>query len=245
LGDYDNRGYNPSRSEVINEKRTAKIRISSPTHYRTELVIPYETGKKMIFGEVIIKQVPRVYRGTIRVKLNPEQGLNISDVKVIIVPGGSSGPIDANGLYVFDSLAPGGYTVNLDNINRFFIFSTYKSCNLEAGQTETIEIDVYKMREVVIDWRFFDSKENRWLKGTQVMKIRSSWSPREAWGGVNFPVIEVSEWDGQGCTLDDFNGDLALVQSEIESFDTMPFPDQLLGTGGSGNYPIAPGNLFA
>jgi serine/threonine protein kinase len=243
LGSYDYRGYNPSQTEVTNEKKIAKIRISSPTHYHTELTIPYETGKKTIFGDVIVKQVPRVYRGTIQVKLNPEEDLDLTDVRVIVGPGGSSNQTDANGLYVFDSLAPGGYTARIDNQNRFS--STYKSCNLKAGQTEIIEIDVYKMREVVLDWRFFDSRQERWLKGTQVMKTRSSWSPREAWGGVNYPVIDVSEWDRHGCTLDDVNGDLALVQWDIESFETMSFPDQLLGTGGSGNYPIVPGKIFA
>lgn len=242
LGGYDYRGYNPSQAEVPNEKRMAKIRISSPTHYHTDLMIPYETGKKTIFGDVIVKQVPRVYRGIIQVKLNPEQGLDISGVKVIIGPSGYLDPIDANGLYVSNSLAPGGYTVRIDNRDKFSC--SYKSCVLKAGQTETIEMDVYKMREVVIDWRFFDSKAERWLKGTQVIKNGGYWQPGEAWGGVNYPVIDVSEWDGQGCTLDDVNGDLALVQWDVESFETMSFPDQLLGSGGSGNYPIVPGKIF-
>lgn len=235
------------------------IAILSPRHYRAEMIIPCDEPGITIFGDVILKYVPKFLCGNIKVKVIPEQGIQTFNERVTLglrIPPSrgfsfySSSyfyptlfeQLDTQGTCIFDSVAPGDYSICCEKRDQFS--SEQYKVALKSGQTETVELNVYKLRKVTIDWRFIDSATSDWLSGSIVVTTGSSWQPGDTWGGVRYPVISLSTWNGQGCTIRTLNGNLSPVETG-ESFETIPFPDHLSQNQDSHEYKLEPGKVYA
>lgn len=241
-----------------------RIAILSPRHYRSEMIIPCDESGITVFGDVILKYVPKFLRGSIRVNVIPEQGIHIYGEQVtlglrippsMMEPGFYRGPyffptlfeqLNTQGTCIFDSLAPGDYSIHCENQRRGQFSSEQYKVTLRSGQTETVEVNVYKLREVMLDWRFFDPITSEWLSGSTIIRSGASWQPGDTWAGVRYPVISVSKWNGQGCTIRTSNGSLLPIESK-ETFEKMPFSDHWLPNirRDEDEYKVESGHIYA
>jgi len=239
------------------DSSSMRIVICSPRHYRAELSIPCDKSGISIFGDVILKHVPKALSGSIKVKVIPEPGMQIIQERVTLgMPEIFTFPnyipsypilselIDAQGSCTFDSLAPGYYYVRC--IKGDVFSSNQNRVQVRPGQTEAIEVNVYRLREAVLDWRFLDPITSEWLSGSTITRSGGSWQPGATWGGVKYPVISISLWDGSSCTIRASNGNLSRVETK-ESFAATPFPDHLLQIQNSQrqSYTAEPGHVYA
>jgi hypothetical protein len=216
-------------------------------HYPTKLKIEVQKGKAVAFGEIIVRAIPKEYCGNLKVKVETEEGLKLTDAGVILkVSGfypGKTEPVK-DGSCLFSSIGPGGYSVEIAPNNTFG--SPGQSAVVTIGQTTEITINAYRHRMVELDWRFRGPKEpNNWLSGRKMIKTKESWQPDNEWPDVHYPVIQLGDWIGNTCNIRAVNGNLMHISTNgpFVPFEEMSFP---LGFSPSYNdYPVKEGDIFA
>jgi hypothetical protein len=213
-------------------------------HYPVKLKIEVQKGKAVAFGEVIVRSIPKKYCGNLMVKVETEEGLNLTDAAVNLkVPGfypGITMPLK-DGSCLFSSIGPGGYTVELAKNNA--LGSSAQSADVVLGQTTEVTINAYRHRMLELDWRFRKSNEpNSWLSGRRTMRTKEYWQPDEEWTDVHYPVVELGDWVDNTCKIRSYNGNLMCIDTN-EPFEQMSFP--LNFSSSSRDYPVKEGDVFA
>jgi len=213
-------------------------------HYPTKLKIEIQKGKAVAFGEIIVRAIPKKYCGNLKVKVETEEGLKLTDAGVTLkVSGFYSGKTEPvkEGSCLFSSIGPGGYSVEIAPNNTFG--SPGQSAAVTTGQTTEITINAYRHRMIELDWRFRGPKDpNNWLTGQKTIKTKEYWQPDDEWIDVHYPVLEISDWTGNTCNIKRYNGELMHLDTN-EPFDKMDFP--LNFSTFSRDYPVKEGDIFA
>ncbi|MCJ7729852.1 MAG: hypothetical protein MUO27_08270, partial [Sedimentisphaerales bacterium] len=114
--------YNVSDSNDKNVSVIGNIIIGGIYHYPTKLKIEVEKGRAVAFGEIIVRSIPKEYRGNLKVKIETEEGLNLMDAGVTLkVSGFYSGKTEPvkEGSCLFSSIGPGRYSVEIAPNNTF------------------------------------------------------------------------------------------------------------------------------
>lgn len=113
-----------------------------------------------------------------------------------------------------------------------------------AGETTDVELVAYGLREVELDWRFHRSDEPaEWSKGRATIKSGDYWQPGDAWGGIGYPVVDISKWDEKGCTIRSSNGSIIALESS-GPFEEMSFPSNP-SRSSLRKHPIKDGAVYA
>jgi hypothetical protein len=240
-------GFRHYRDSDLNNKDVSvagNIIIGGIYHYPTKLKIEVQKGKAVAFGEVIVRSIPKEYRGNLMVKVEAEEGLKLTNAAVNLkAPGfypGINRPLK-DGSCLFSSIGPGSYTVELARNNTFG--SSARSADVVLGQTTEVTINAYRHRMIELDWRFRKSNEpNNWLSGRRTMKTKEYWQPDEEWTDVHYPVFELSDWIDNTCKIKSYNGNLMGVDTN-EPFEKMSFPSNF--SSSSRDYPVREGDVFA
>jgi hypothetical protein len=200
-------------------------------HYPINLKMEVQKGKATAFGEVIVRSIPKEYRGNLIVNVEAEGGVKLTDAGVNLkVAGFYSGitmPIK-EGRALFDSIGPGNYSVEVASNNNFG--SPGQSAVVVMGQTTEVTLNAYRHRIVEIDWRFRRAKDpNNWLSGRKVMKTKGSWSPDGEWENVRICLLDLGDWVDNACSIRSSNGYLTPLTAE-GPFEEMEFPANLSST---------------
>jgi predicted nucleic acid-binding Zn ribbon protein len=213
-------------------------------HYPIKLKIEVQKGKAVAFGEIIVRAIPKEYCGNLRVKVETDEGLKLTDAGVTLkVSGFYSGKTEPvkEGSCLFSSIGPGEYSVEIAQNNTFG--SPSQTAVVATGQTTEITINAYRQRLIELDWRFHKVNEpNNWLSGQKTIRTKEYWQPDDEWIDVHYPVLEFSDWAGNTCNIKRFNGELMHVDTN-EPFEKMDFP--LNFSPFSRDYPIKEGDIFA
>ncbi|MGA2071027.1 MAG: hypothetical protein ABSG97_06725 [Sedimentisphaerales bacterium] len=240
-------GFWRNRASDSNDKNVSAIGniiIGGIYHYPVKLKIEAQKGKAVAFGEIILRAVPKEYCGNLKVKVETEEGLKLTDAGVTLkVSGFSSGKTEPvkEGSCLFSSIGPGGYTVELAPNNTFG--SPGKSAVVTIGQTTEITINAYRHRMVELDWRFRESKEpNNWLSGQKTIKTKGYWQPEGEWPDVRYPVVHLGDWIDNTCDIRAANGNLMRINTDVP-FEEMDFP--LNFSPSYRGYPVKEGDIFA
>ena len=236
--------YRASDSNDKDVSAIGNIIIGGIYHYPVKLKIEVQKGKAVAFGEIIVRAIPKKYCGNLKVKVETEEGLKLTDAGVALkVAGfypGITKPIK-EGSCLFSSIGPGEYTVEIAPNN--ILGSAARSAVVTTGQTTEITITAYRHRILELDWRFRESKEpNNWLSGQKTIKTKEYWQPDDEWIDVHYPVLEFSDWTGNTCNIKRYNGELMHLDTN-EPFDKMDFP--LNFSAFSRDYPVKEGDIFA
>jgi len=236
--------YRASDSNDKNVSVTGNIIIGGIYHYPTKLKIEVQSGKATAFGEIIVRTIPKKYCGNLKVKVETEGGLKLTDAAVTLkVSGfypGITKPVK-EGSCLFSSIGPGGYTVEIAPNNTFG--SPAQSAVVTTGQTTETTIYAYRHRMIEFDWRFRGPKEpNNWLSGQKTIKTKESWQPGEEWGDVGYHVVQLGDWINNTCTIRAANGNLMRISTDVP-FEEMDFP--LNFSPSFRDYPVKEGDIFA
>jgi hypothetical protein len=223
---------------------TGDIIIGSVYHYPVKLKIEVQKGKAVAFGEVIVHSIPKEYCGNLMVKVEAEEGLELTNAAVNLrVTGfypGITKPLE-NGSCLFSSIGPGYYNVELSRNDTFG--SSAQPAEVVLGQTTTVTLNAYRHRMIELDWRFRKSNEpNNWLTGRRTMKTKEDWLPDGELKDVRYPVIEFGDWIDNTCNIRKVNGDLMYAETD-EPFEKMSFPSNF--SSSHRGYPIREGDVFA
>jgi len=214
-------------------------------HYPTRLKIEVQRGKAIAFGEVIVRSIPEKYRGNLKVKVEAEEGVELTNADVSLAVSGSYSwktmPLKGNSC-LFSSVGPGSYSVKLASNSTFG--SASQSAVVVLGQTTEVTINAYRHRSIEFDWRFHRTNEpNNWFSGQKTMKTNESWQPDAEWPGVHYPVAEFGDWTGDTCKIRSSNGRLIHIDTN-EPFEKMSFPLNFSPFSYDG-CPIKEGDVFA
>jgi predicted RecA/RadA family phage recombinase len=216
-------------------------------HYPTTLKIEVQKGKVVAFGEIIVRAIPKEYCGNLKVMVEPEEGLKLTDAGVTLkVSGFYSGKTEPikDGSCLFSSIGPGGYSVEIAPNNTFG--SPGQSATVTTGQTTEVTINAYRHRMVELDWRFRGPKDpNNWLSGRKMIKTKEYWQPEEDWPDVRYPVVQLGDWTGNTCNIRAVNGNLMHISTNgpFVPFEEMGFP--LNFSPSFRDYPVKEGDIFA
>ncbi len=236
--------YRTIDSNDNNISAAGDIMVGGIYHYPTKLKIDVQRGKANAYGEIFVRTIPKEFCGDLKVNVEPEEGLRLTEAMVSLkVSGFHSGktqPLEGSSC-LFSSVGPGKYVAGLAKHNIFE--SPGQSAVVVTGQTAEVTIKAYKRRLIEFDWRFRrTSGPYDWLSGRKIVKSDNSWQPDGEWPNVRYPVIAFTNWTEAGCNIRSSNGELMLVVAD-ESFEQMDFPSKF--SPFAYDYPVKEGDVFA
>lgn len=213
-------------------------------HYPTKLKVEVQMGKAVAYGEIIVRTIPKEFCGNLKVNVEVEEGLPLTNVaaclKISGFYSGKNQPLAGN-CCLFSSVGPGKYSVELAKNDIFE--SPEQSAVVVTGQTSEVTIRAYRRRLVEFDWWFRRTDgPYDWLSGRKAMKTDESWQPDDEWPDIHYPVIGITGWTGDGCSIRTSNGDLMPVAAGT-SFDEMDFPENFISS--ARKYSVNEGDIFA
>ena len=199
----------------VSEPITRQIQIGSLYHHSPTIDLVFQQGEVRQLGDIVVRSMPPDSTGNLVVTVKPEPGLLLAGGEVKVSRffarlATSNQPILVTNRAVFPNIAPGEYEIVASSKGRFR--SPSSRVVVAVGELTETELVVYRLREVTLEWWFRRMAEpEEWSTGSYSAITGEYWQPDQAWG-VHYPVLAVTDWDGEGCLLRSSNATLVRLR---------------------------------
>ncbi len=223
-----------------------RIDIHALRHAAAGIDIEIPENQVIYAGELIVRALPREKLGHLLVRVTPEAGLSLSGARVHMGrgfarrDGGSA--LGPDGTCLIEDLGAGSCQLYVDKPG--VLCGPRVEANVAAGETRTMELQVFARRRVEIEWAYrVPAGEGEWTAGTSTLLTGDS-LPLNMWG-ANASILELSEWYGATAHIQGVNGRLKPAPADDFEHGRVSVPAEQIRRSGRSAYPIAVGRVFA
>lgn len=219
------------RANPPRESPTGALRVGGLYHCSPAIRLPFERGKAVCGGDLLVRAVPPEAKGRLVVRLQPEAGLSLDGAKLEVARDGFyyglALPIGA-GNCAEARISPGTYELKT-NTPKVFQVAQQQRAELKPGGETEVALPAFRPREAEIDWCCRNGRDAEWQRGKATFASGITWHPPWNSGSLFFYV---SPWDGTQCTIQASNAvffDLLAPGTELPTGKQSPLGDALAG----------------
>ncbi|MFG0294497.1 MAG: hypothetical protein ACF8PG_01215, partial [Maioricimonas sp. JB045] len=225
---FDSRYYGSARSSIRNlasgetvyaydagREENAFLRIESLRHRTTDIRLPLQDSDDIYSGAIVIRKTPPSQLGQLLIRLAPEPGLDLTETatSAVEVTLACTDTFETVSLPLTSArtlnrlpLNPRTYSVRVVSGNEFASSGFVENIQVPPGRTTTLDVPVFRHRQVRFEWRFRESDQGPWKSGSFTARTKSDYFvdislKRLVEDLPATPVMRLYHWDGQRSRL--------------------------------------------
>jgi len=155
------------RANPPRESATVALRVGGLYHCSPAIRLPFERGKAVCGGDLLVRAVPPEAKGRLVVQLQPEAGLSLDGAKLEVARDGFyyglALPIGA-GNCAEARISPGTYELKT-NTPKVFQVAQQQRAELKPGGETEVDLPAFRPREAEIEWCCRNGRDAEWQRG--------------------------------------------------------------------------------